>query len=95
MKNAYLVLAGLISLSILSSCTSSAYVSERPREVVYVRPAPPAPRYVWVSGDWVWMHGRYQWHEGYWAAPRHGSYWVNGHWQNSRSGYRWSPGYWK
>ena len=85
----------VISLASLVSCAPAYVVRERPREVVYVRPAPPTREHVWVSGDWVWTGGRYQWHEGHWERPRRGARWADGHWQDTPRGSKWVPGHWQ
>jgi WXXGXW repeat (2 copies) len=78
-----------------SSCTATYAVRERPREVVYVRPAPPSREHIWISGDWFWIGGRYEWREGHWDRPRHGATWRDGHWQQTRRGWKWVPGHWQ
>ncbi|MEO5683866.1 MAG: hypothetical protein ABIQ88_14575 [Chitinophagaceae bacterium] len=85
----------LIAMISLVSCAPGYAVRERPREVVYFRPAAPSRNHVWVSGDWVWTGGRYQWHEGRWENSRRRSNWTEGHWQNTRRGYNWVPGHWQ
>ncbi len=95
MKKYGLSLAIIMAIFSLVSCASAYVVRERPREVVYFRPAAPSRAHIWVTGDWYWTGGRYQWREGYWAMPRHGSHWADGHWQNTRNGYKWVPGHWQ
>lgn len=81
--------------SFLTSC--SARVTTRPAAtVVAVRPAMPAPGYVWIREDWHRHHGRYVNRGGYWAMPpAHGHHWVDGYWQYNRQSRVWVPGYWR
>jgi len=95
MKKYLLHFTVLIALFSLVSCAPTYVVRERPREVVYVRPAPPSREHIWISGDWVWTGGGYQWREGHWERPRGGARWADGHWQNTNRGYRWVPGHWQ
>lgn len=75
-------------------CSGMVYVTERPAEVVYVRPAVPGAGYVWVDGDWYWSGGRYAWRNGYWSHPRGGQGWIRGSWQHRGRGYYWQKGRW-
>jgi len=95
MKKYILPFAFVAMLVSLVSCAPAYVVRERPREVVYARPAPPSREHIWISGDWVWTGGRYQWHEGHWDRPHRGSRWQEGHWQDTPRGYRWVPGHWQ
>ncbi len=95
MKPRMLILATVMAIAVLSSCTATYVVRERPREVVYTRPAAPSYGHVWVTGDWVWQGGRYQWREGHWEVPRRGMRWADGHWVETPRGYKWVPGHWQ
>lgn len=95
MKKPALYLIAIIAAGLLSSCTASYVVRERPAAVVYTRPAPPARDYVWVGGNWVWVGGRYEWREGHWERPHMGRRWADGHWQSTRGGWKWVPGHWQ
>ncbi|MBK0378821.1 YXWGXW repeat-containing protein [Mucilaginibacter segetis] len=88
---AVFAVAGLLSLS---SCAHDYYVAQQPVEPVYVQPAPPSARVVWVPGGWRWRGGRYVYVNGYYARPR-GRVYVKGHWEHTRHGYTWHKGYWK
>lgn len=91
----YLIIAALfISAASLSSCTTGAYVTERPGDVVYSRPVAPGDGYIWIDGDWTWSGGRYTWHEGRWDRPRPGRVWHTGSWSHTGHGYRWNRGHW-
>jgi hypothetical protein len=94
MKNYLIVAAMFIAAVVFSSCTTSAYVSARPGDVTYVRPAAPGDGYIWIDGDWLWEGGRYTWHEGRWDRPRPGRVWHGGSWSQGRHGYRWNRGHW-
>ncbi len=94
MKRSYLYLIAFAGMVSFASCAPVYVVRERPREVVYVRPAPPSREHIWISGDWIWAGGRYEWREGHWDRPRQGRIWREGHWQNTNRGYRWIPGHW-
>jgi len=91
----YFYLAALVLAGTLVSCRPTYVVHERPPEVVYTRPAPPARNTVWVSGNWVWTGNRYLWREGHWETRRPGRRWVEGHWVSAGHGWRWQPGYWR
>ena len=70
MKKSVFRLLLLAAVALPLSCTPSYAVRERPQEVVYLRPAPPGPDYVWVTGDWVWAGKKYEWHEGRYEKRR-------------------------
>ena len=95
MKSIYLSIGLTLVLIGFVSCTASYVVRERPAVVVYTRPAPPSKEYVWISGDWIWMHGKYEWREGRWERHREGYHWVDGHWKEAPHGWKWVPGHWK
>lgn len=86
-----------VAIFSFSSCVvhERYVVRERPAEVVYVRPAPPSPEHIWISGDWVWSGGGYRWREGHWERRRQGVRWEDGHWQNTNHGWKWVPGHWQ
>ncbi|WP_461451966.1 hypothetical protein [Mucilaginibacter sp.] len=79
----------------MASCAGSYYVTERPAEPVYVRPAAPYVGAVWIDGEWVWNGGRYVYSGGHWAAIRPGHVWVRGAWYQTPHGYAWHRGYWR
>jgi hypothetical protein len=87
-----LALAGSL---FMASCAGSYYVTARPAEPVYVRPAAPYAGAVWIDGDWVWNGGRYVYSGGHWAAARPGRIWVRGAWYQGPRGYGWHRGYWR
>jgi WXXGXW repeat (2 copies) len=62
-----------------------------------VRPAQPAPNYVWLPGYYTWRASdrAYVWVPGHWAVPPDGHVWVPGHWQTQSSGYTWVDGRWE
>lgn len=94
MKNYLLMMVLLAGALSFGSCTTSAYVTARPGEVMYTRPAAPGPDYIWIDGDWMWSGGRYIWHEGRWDRPRAGRTWHGGSWSQTPRGYRWNRGHW-
>ncbi|MDA8362598.1 MAG: YXWGXW repeat-containing protein [Gammaproteobacteria bacterium] len=62
---------------------------------VYVQPACPGPRFIWVPGYWAWAAGGYYWVPGTWVlAPRPGLLWTPGYWGWHAGLYAWHPGYW-
>jgi hypothetical protein len=63
-----------------------------PPRVVYVRPAPPGPEFLWVEGYWYPAGKHYQWHDGYWSRPVYaGAYWVGPRYDAGR----FYEGYWE
>lgn len=95
MKTASKLLIGVaLAGSMFASCAGSYYVSERPADVVYTRPAPPYAGAVWVEGEWVWQGGRYVHTNGYWTRPRGNRVWVTGTWERGPRGYTWRRGHW-
>ncbi|HEY4876529.1 MAG TPA: hypothetical protein VIH86_13210 [Puia sp.] len=95
MKKIVFSLSFFVFVFLFASCGPSYVVRDRPAEVVYLRPAPPSPDHVWVSGDWVWANGKYVWHEGHYETRRVGYRWFEGHWINSRGGWVWIRGRWR
>jgi hypothetical protein len=71
---------------------------------VYVRIAPPAPRYevvpavrpgyVWSPGYWNWNGRHYIWVKGRTIRGRHGSHWVPDRWAEDRGGWHREHGHW-
>jgi hypothetical protein len=90
----FLLSCSILSCFILAGC-SAGVVTTRPADVVYVRSASPGPGHVWVTGDWVYSHGKYHWREGYWHTSRPGSAWKSGYWEKDHDGYRWQKGRWQ
>jgi len=93
MKN-YLLIVSILTCILLAGC-SAGYVTTRPADVVYVRPAAPGPDYVWIGGEWEWSGGSYRWHEGSWQHQKEGHNWKSGYWENGNKGYRWHKGGWQ
>lgn len=74
---------------------------------VYVRVAPPPPRYgvvgvapgpgfVWTDGYWDWRGGNWFWVGGNWVRPpRPGAVWVTPHWVHYGGRYRFVRGHWR
>ncbi|MDB5158946.1 MAG: hypothetical protein JWR50_3653 [Mucilaginibacter sp.] len=81
--------------SLLTSCTGQYYVTTRPAEPYYVRPASPYANAVWVDGEWIWSGGRYAYVGGHWERPHGGRAWVRGRWVSGPRGYAWRRGYWR
>lgn len=87
-----LALAG----SLLTSCAGGYYyVTARPAEPYYVRPAAPYRDAVWIGGEWEWTNNRYAYIGGHWERPRPGHVWVKGNWRSGTRGYAWHSGYWR
>lgn len=82
-----------ISVILLFSC-SSGYVESEPTYVTVVRPAPPAPNYIWVNDNYVYRNRVYVHRPGYWVKPKPNRVYVNGHWKKEPRGYRWVNGRW-
>ncbi|MFM2294575.1 MAG: hypothetical protein RLZZ350_988 [Verrucomicrobiota bacterium] len=86
--------------------TASSSATSAPQKVVYVREAPPAPRYetvvvspspgyVWCGGEWIW-DGGWAWTSGRWCAPpQPATIWIGGSWSREPRGWRHSPGHWR
>lgn len=81
--------------NLLTSCAGSYYVTSRPAEPYYVRPASPYAGAVWIDGEWVWRGGRYAYTGGHWERPRGHRAWVRGNWQSGSRGYTWHRGHWR
>jgi len=81
--------------SLLTSCTGQYYVTTRPAEPYYVRPASPYANAVWIDGEWIWSGGRYAYVGGHWERPHGGRAWVRGRWVSGPRGYAWRRGYWR
>lgn len=71
---------------------------------IYVRIAPPAPRYevvptvrpgwVWQPGYWNWNGHRYIWVKGHRAHVRRGAHWVPHNWHDEGGRWRMEGGHW-
>ena len=71
---------------------------------VYVRIAPPAPRYevvpavppgwVWVPGYWNWSGHRYVWVRGHRVHARRGEHWVGHRWRENHGRWHMERGHW-
>jgi hypothetical protein len=81
--------------TLFTSCYGGYYVTARPAEPYYVRPASPYAGAVWIDGEWVWRGGRYAYLGGHWERPRAGHAWVRGAWRSGPRGYTWHKGYWR
>jgi hypothetical protein len=90
----YLMALAILTGTVLTGC-SAGYVTERPADVVYTRPAAPGPDYVWIGGEWEWSGGSYHWREGSWQHSRANHTWKSGYWENGNKGYRWHNGGWQ
>ncbi|HLX92824.1 MAG TPA: YXWGXW repeat-containing protein [Puia sp.] len=95
MRRNFSFVAFLVTVLCFASCGPAYVVRERPGEVIYLRPAPPSPEHIWVSGDWVWANGHYGWHEGHYETRRPGFRWIEGHWIAVHGGWHWIPGHWR
>jgi hypothetical protein len=83
-------------ITLFTSCYGGYYyVSSRPDEPYYVRPASPYYGAVWIDGEWEWQNGRYTYIGGHWEKPHPGLVWVRGSWQSGPRGYAWHRGYWR
>lgn len=70
--------------------------SPPPPARVEIVPAEPAPRDVWVDGEWIWRRSQWAWLPGRWVAPPPGlqfSPWVFVRGQDGRFWY--APGVWR
>ncbi|NCD72017.1 YXWGXW repeat-containing protein [Mucilaginibacter agri] len=91
-----LILAAGIAGTLFSSCGSSSYyVTERPVEPVYVRPAPPYANAYWVPAEWAWRGNTYVYVNGYYTHPRQGHVYRQGYWRQSNRGQVWVHGSWR
>ena len=71
---------------------------------IYVRVAPPPPRYeavpvvqpgwVWIPGYWNWNGRHYVWVSGHRVHARHGRHWVPDRWTEHRGHWRREYGHW-
>ncbi|WP_263368001.1 YXWGXW repeat-containing protein [Edaphobacter bradus] len=60
-----------------------------------VRPAIPAPGYVWQSGYWVIRGHRWVWVPGVWVQPPYpGAYWSHPHYDRYSDGWHVHEGHW-
>jgi WXXGXW repeat (2 copies) len=78
----------------MSACAGSYYVTARPVEPVYDRPAVPYQGAVWIDGEWTWSGGKYIYVRGHWDRARSGHSWVRGSWEHTNHGYHWHKGHW-
>jgi len=92
--NKYLLAVSMLSCILLPAC-APGYVSKKPPDVVYVRPASPGRGYVWTTGEWKYSGGRYHWREGSWQKPVKSHTWKAGYWEKNKKGYRWHKGGWQ
>lgn len=71
---------------------------------IYVRVAPPAPRYeavpalepgwAWAPGYWNWNGHRYVWVNGHRVHARHGYHWVPDRWAENHGRWHHDHGHW-
>ena len=71
---------------------------------IYVRVAPPPPRYevvpvvqpgwVWIPGYWNWNGRHYVWVNGHRVHARHGRHWVADRWAEDHGRWRRERGHW-
>jgi hypothetical protein len=84
-----------VFVTLFAACSTSYAVREKPEEVIYLRPAPPSPDHVWISGDWIWNNGKYVWHEGHYEIRRPEYRWIPGQWLSVHGGWIWLHGRWR
>lgn len=84
-----------VATSLLSSCAGGYYVSYRPSEPYYARPAAPYPGAYWVPAEWEWRNGNYVYINGYWTHPRYNHIYIAGHWKTYGRRYIWVHGHWR
>lgn len=59
-----------------------------------LKPAAPAPGYVWVPGHYMPVEGKWRWVRGEWAVPATpSSVWIPARYDPQEK--KWSPGYWQ
>ncbi|MCD6167061.1 YXWGXW repeat-containing protein [bacterium] len=89
----------VITFALLGACAAHTVYVRRPPPplIVEVKPLPPYPRAVWISGHWRWdhRHRRYVWVAGHWRKAPPGRVWVNGFWEKTPQGWIWVKGYWR
>ena len=73
----------LLATMIAAATVGSATIPSVASADVFVRVAPPAPRYEAVPAP---RHG-YTWAPGYWDWRHNRYHWVGGHWVRERPGY--------
>lgn len=100
MKAKKLILVSLLSAGLVLFANFAdaqrIFVNIEPAIPVYVHPACPSPRHVWVESEWVVSGGVYVHHPGYWAIPpEHFHVWIPGHWEREYRGSYWVPGHWR
>ena len=86
---------GIAGTMSLAACSGSYYVTERPAEPVYVRPAAPYADAYWVPGEWAWNGGRYVYVNGYYTHARRGYAYTPGYWRQGPRGHVWVRGGWR
>jgi WXXGXW repeat (2 copies) len=89
-----LLTLGIAASAPFTASAAALIVVAPPAPVVEVRPAIPAPGYVWMDGYWNWEGGRHVWIPGRWVAPHPGYHWVGHHWVHERGGWRLEEGHW-
>lgn len=87
----------LVSLFLCMGVQAQVVVPVRPQAPKSkVRPVSPGPRFVWVSGEYVWKVSKYIYVPGYWTEPpSRKTRWVNGRWRPRKGGWIWVRGYWR
>ena len=93
----YITICMLSAAGALAGCSSGTIVvKEKPVELVYEKPAPPDPNYVWRAPGYVVKDGKYEFRSGRWVAPPNTNRrWVDGRWKETKRGWVWVNGYWK
>ena len=84
--------------------TLSAGVTTPVSADVYVRIAPPAPRYEavpvarsgweWAPGYWDWNGRSYMWVKGHRVRAQRGAHWVPHRWREESGRWRMERGHW-
>ena len=92
--------------SLIALCLASGSIAASMPALadVYVRVAPPAPRYevvpvvpsgyVWVPGYWDWNGHRYHWVSGHRVRAQHGAAWVPHRWVEDHGRWHMERGHW-
>lgn len=85
------------TVSVASTTSSTAYISQPPPPVPAVNTVvtAPGPGYVWIGGEWAWNDGWF-WVRGHWAYPPYPhAVWIGGRCWHDRHGWHSMRGYWR
>ena len=75
--------------------TATEYLPPPPQPLPAEPSSPaPTPDFVWIGGNWVWLHNGYAWQTGYWIEPRPDMVWIPAHYVWTPRGYIFAMGYW-